>query len=233
MAICKFGTTVVGVSGTIGGLTYSRNSSGPFARLWSRGSNPKTKRQAVTRGRIAGLGTMWAALGDALRGDWQYFAEHAPEIDTNALGEVITLSGWMWFVRVNQRLQSAGLAPVTAVPSDVAVEPLTETTLYVGPGPWLPVVFGWPEGEVPTGYNLVIEMAVHGTHGLVAKTSGFHQILVWAGPDEGPLQLQVLFWEVFGYAWHGWKVFSRAYRLRDDGIRSPACVANWDVVLEE
>jgi hypothetical protein len=99
MAIIKFGALVVGARGTIGGVTYSANKSGPYARAWGHGSNPRTVAQSITRADMGGLGARWLAISSSERDDWDSFAADAANELTNSLGETYFLSGWQWFAK--------------------------------------------------------------------------------------------------------------------------------------
>ena len=220
MAICKFGTTVVGVRGTVGGLTYSANGSGPHVRIWSKGSNPNSVLQAHTRSRITGLGTLWNALTDNQRAAWTYFGLHPPEVDTNSLAEVIHLSGWMWFVRVNQRRQSVGLPPTSTLPNAAAEPSMSGLTLSATALPAGNIWYGWGASWFQAGTSGVVMMAVHPTVGLLNKHSGFRQVWAEHEPAGGQVNLALPVTAAFGPVPAHWKLFASVSVLRDDGVRS-------------
>lgn len=231
MAILRFGATVVGVRGTIGGITYSSGSAGPYARLWSRGSNPRTALQSITRGRIASNGILWADLSDVEKAAWDAFGQNPPEIDTNSLGEVYKLRGWQWLVRVNQRRQSVGLAPTSTLPSDAAVTPAASCTITATAFPTGPFTIEWPENTIPAGHSGVAFLAVHPTAGLQNKTSGFVQIWAEHEPSGESVDITDAVAARFGVIPARWKLFARLYVLRDDGVRSTYAAAT--CIVEE
>lgn len=223
MAICKFGTTVVGVRGTIGGLTYSANATGPYVRTWSKGANPRTLNQSRNRGRIAGLGIGWALLTDNDRDAWDTFGQNAPEIDTNSLGEVITLGGWQWYVRVNKRRQSVGLAITDSVPSTDPVPPLNAVILDVIDFPVTDITIEHGAGEVPAGHSIVSHIAVARTVTLRNKFTGAVQLLALHEPVSEVNSIMLNYLAAFGTPHMLTKIFSHNYLLRDDGVRSIDC----------
>lgn len=220
MAIVKFGTSVVGIRGTLGGIVYSANSSGPHARIWSKGANPKSPRQSAIRGDISALGSLWAALTPAARATWTAFGLAPPEVDTNSLGELIYLSGWMWFVRVNQRRQAVGLATTSTLPTNSAVAAPATCTLTATALPGGAVTVGWTAGTFPAGYSATLELGTHPTAGLVAKTSGLMQIWTAQAPAGTSANISSYILARFGNLPAGWKLFASLYVLRDDGVRS-------------
>lgn len=229
MAICKFGGGVAGIRGTLAGVVFSANGTGPYACAWRRGANPKSELQTQTRGRISNLGNEWAAMTPTLRADWQTFAESPPEVDENTLGEVILLSGWMWFVRVNLRRQSVGLVVTTTVPASGAVAAPATSTITATALPAGAVTIGWTAGDLGAGYSGLVYLGAHSTVGLLSKTS--HLLQVWAvrQPAGTSADISAVVLERFGAVPAGWKFWSYLHRLRDDGVRSTATLGTCEV----
>lgn len=117
MAIVKFGVTVVGARGTIGGAKFSANASGPYVSQWSRSANPRTALQQDQRGRIGEQAVAWRNLSDAQRLDWDDYADDPPQERTNSLGETFFASGFNWFCKINQNLLTAGEATRVDAPT--------------------------------------------------------------------------------------------------------------------
>lgn len=116
MAITKIGPPLAGIRGTIGGIVYSENKSGTFARLWSRGSNPRAPKQMIERSYLSLMPSLWNALNDAQRAAWRAFADDPAQELTNPLGEDYFASGYNWFVKCNVRLLRVARATIQAVP---------------------------------------------------------------------------------------------------------------------
>jgi len=116
MAIIKIGAPLSGVRGTIGGVTYSANKAGPYAKTWTPPSNPKTVNQSLQRGFVSRQPLNWAGMSDALREDWDDWAALAAQELENSLGEAYYASGFNWFTKLNVRVIRHGGSAFTAVP---------------------------------------------------------------------------------------------------------------------
>lgn len=117
MAIIKIGAPLSGIRGTLGGITYSENGSGPYAKQWSAPVNPRTDGQAAERGFLSRMPALWAALTDAQRADWRTFAADPAQEKTNSLGEAYYASGYNWFCQCNVSLLRVGRATITTFPT--------------------------------------------------------------------------------------------------------------------
>lgn len=92
-------------SGSIGGLTASRNKGGMYFRSRSIPTNPSSERQQIVRGLMTTLSSAWNALTEAQRDGWNLYGSETPVIDR--LGDAIQLSGQQHFIRSNvPRLQN-------------------------------------------------------------------------------------------------------------------------------
>ncbi len=99
MAKIKLGPTVVGIRGTIGGITFTENKSGPFARAWSRGANPRAPLQSAQRGRLGSIPDLWRALTPAEQAAWDAFAALPAQDQTDRFGDTFSLSGFGFFTK--------------------------------------------------------------------------------------------------------------------------------------
>lgn len=104
MAIVEFGPTVVGISGTIGGITFSRNKSGPYATNWYRSTNPNSQDQSRDRGQMGSLPQQWRDLTQQQRDDWDTYAGLIAQKKVNSLGQNYYISGYNWFCSCNNML---------------------------------------------------------------------------------------------------------------------------------
>lgn len=114
-------------SGSIGGMTGSRNRGGMYLRARAIPTNPNTFPQQVARNIFGFVSGLWAGLSDAQREAWSLYGQNVPT--TDALGEQITLSGQQWFVGANSLRVRAGVAPVTAAPTSFTRADLTPVSL--------------------------------------------------------------------------------------------------------
>lgn len=110
MALIKFGPTVVGVRGTVGGLTFSANLASPYIKAWSPPINRRSTRQSDSRATFGNFATSWGGLSQSERDDWDDYANDAAQELTNSLGENYFTSGFSWYIKINTQLTLAGRA---------------------------------------------------------------------------------------------------------------------------
>lgn len=103
-------------SGSVGGLTFSRNRSGNYIRARTNPVNPNTPQQQAVRSAVADLSNLWInTLTQADRDKWEDYAANVPV--TNPLGASIFLTGINQYVRSNVPRIQAGLARLDVAPS--------------------------------------------------------------------------------------------------------------------
>lgn len=128
--IITFGVSIVGARGTAGGLTFSANKSGPYARLWSRGANPSSPLQSSQRGNLTTHAAGWRALSAANQALWDAYAALPAQELFNSLGQSYFVSGFNWYVNINIGRIRAGQAIRTTPPSVVRpVAPIIQTVV--------------------------------------------------------------------------------------------------------
>ena len=108
MANIRYGPLVSGIQGTVGGVTFSRNQTGSFARAWKMPCDRRTKRQSERRANTIAVSQAWTALAEGTRLAWAALAAAPPEIDHDPWGTIRYLSGYQWFQRINLRRLGSG-----------------------------------------------------------------------------------------------------------------------------
>lgn len=221
MAIIKLGALVVGVRGTIGGVTYSANKSGTYAKAWGKGSNPKTTRQQNSRGILASMGPAWQALTAGQRADWSAFAATDPEPHVNSLGEPVVFSGYMLFSMLNARNVQVGFPISNDVPSSPQdVRPATITILdwdpdLTGAG----VICSWDPFSGATGKWCVFFIGLSPSPGSVVGDAAF-KFVDRANSLDGLGVGSPNFVSVFGSDVLGWRASIWMYTQWTTGLRS-------------
>ncbi len=120
LAAMKFSSPVYSqASGSIAGLTYSRNRGGNYTRARVTPSNPQTAAQMVARGATSAVSTAWSGLTGDQRNAWELYAASVPLVDR--LGAQIQVSGINMFVRSNVPRVVAGLGVVSDGPVDLTL----------------------------------------------------------------------------------------------------------------
>lgn len=93
-------------SGSIGGVTYARNSGGMYTRGRGLVTNPNSPAQQSVRTDYGNLSSAWATLTAAQRESWRVYALNTPL--TNRLGDALKLTGQQMFLKANSiRLQAS------------------------------------------------------------------------------------------------------------------------------
>lgn len=94
-------------SGSLGGITASRNRGGMYFRARAIPTDPNTPSQAEIRAILGALAGRWlSALVQANRDAWDLYASLVTV--TGPLGDPIILSGQQHFIRANSPRQQAG-----------------------------------------------------------------------------------------------------------------------------
>jgi len=155
------GVIATGASGSIGGLTVSRNRYGFYARARTTPVNPNTGRQMAARARFAAAANLWSAsLTQAYRDGWQTYADAI--VWKGSLGLDCKLTGFAHFLRSCTSRLCAGLFPVLPAPVLLTLpesDPYFETTVDEA-GQEISVAFdnalGWAN---ETGGAMLISMS--------------------------------------------------------------------------
>lgn len=113
-------------SGSVGGLTYSRNRGGMYTRARTIPTNPNTAAQQVARSNFSNAVSLWSALTPAQQLAWDAYGDAIPV--TNKLGDAIFLSGRSRFIQSNAFRLAAGLSPVADAPIDFSPVSVTAIT---------------------------------------------------------------------------------------------------------
>lgn len=105
-------------SGSIGGITASRNKGGSYLKTRAVPINPNTTRQQATRAALAAFASNWTALLSAAQRDqWNVYA--ATHTIKDALGQDIYINGIAWYIAHNSKLYDAGFSTILVPPATV------------------------------------------------------------------------------------------------------------------
>lgn len=130
MALIKMGPIVSGVSGSIGGTVFSRNSGGAYIRARTVPLNPGSTDQTAVRQSLAYYANRWTtALTEAQRTAWSNYAANVPV--KNRLGEDRFVSGLNMYTRANTLLARTGGTAVDDGPTTLTAGPSFTPTITV------------------------------------------------------------------------------------------------------
>ena len=223
MAIIKFGALVVGARGTFGGAVFTANGAGPYVRAWSRGANPRTEKQSRQRSRWSYQPTLWRALSDSERDDWNIWAADPAQEKTNALGEPYYANGFDWFVTINTRLARSGYGPRTAPPTDtVPAIPVIDAFTYEDDAGTFVCEIEYDPAEFPSPMNIVIFCAVVPRGARMVQYPGYKLLVSGLASPTGTYDFAPDYAAVFGVPQVGDRAFLRVYAQTDEGPRSAA-----------
>ena len=118
-------------SGSLAGITSSRNRFGQYRRSRATPVNPNTTAQGTVRARIAANAAAWRALTAVQREGWDSLG--ASMSRTDSLGQTYTLTGFQAYCSVNNNKAMAGDAtvsdaPALSTPSTILTATITLTT---------------------------------------------------------------------------------------------------------
>jgi hypothetical protein len=129
MALITTGGGIAAISGSMSGVTYSRNRGGAYMRLRAIPVNPNTAQQQSVRGHMASLASHWVeTLTSAQRSAWDNYALQVPL--PNPLGSPRNVGGIGMFIRSNLPRLQASLAKVDDAPT------VFDLGVVTNPGPF-------------------------------------------------------------------------------------------------
>jgi len=226
MALVKLGTTVVGIRGTVGGITFSQNKGGPHCKVFARGPVSRTPFQSEARGYMAQWSNMWRELSGGEQTDWNSFAAAPPEIDYDPFGQVVTRSGFQWLVRLNMRQVLLGALPILYAPPSVPVPaPVLDTfVMYAtGHGGNLCVV-SYSSTAFQPGFWAAWFLSLTPSPGVAQQRRGFQ--LVWFDYPYGATQTVLDAGAILKFrSWPaGWLATLNCYQQSPTAVRSSVVV---------
>jgi hypothetical protein len=114
-------------SGSVAGVTSSRNRFGQYRRTRAIPVNPSSDRQGVVRGWLGDLAQSWKDLDDAQRAGWASLGLNYNR--TDALGQSYNLDGQQAYISVNLANLNAGESIVEDAPGIVTPAGLLTATI--------------------------------------------------------------------------------------------------------
>lgn len=203
-------------SGSVAGVTSSRNRYGQYRRTRAVPVNPATAKQTAVRSAFASFSQQWTtALSDAQRTGWREWADNHPI--TDSLGQSITLTGFAWFVRANMALLPGSVfSPVSDPPSSETVGQVSPAMSTLS----TTVATFTFDGSIPTGGVMQIEATPPVNAGVTFPT-GWRQVAVKADDTTTPVALSTPYNAVFGLRQIGQRIFWRARFVTLEGVYGP------------
>lgn len=127
MARILFGNIVSEARGKLGGVVFSRNTGGAYARQKVSPVQPRTPAQLNQRSRLTAVSKVWETLTQNQREAWKAFSLAARKKDV--LGLAKQRSSQQMFMFCNLALDSVGYPLILNPPVSLAVDSLTSISL--------------------------------------------------------------------------------------------------------
>lgn len=102
-------------SGSLAGITFSRNKGGGYIRARVTPLNPNTPKQANKRAQFSTAASFWRSLSEVQRATWINAAPSFPYTDT--LGQSRIYSGFQLYMKFNNALLAAGEPIIGSAPN--------------------------------------------------------------------------------------------------------------------
>ena len=176
MAIVQFGATVTGLRGTVGGLTFSANGSGAYAKSWRMPSLKESTLQTKWRSSLGRYGALWRALTAAQRADWRTWAAAPAQARSNSLGETYYMTGYQAYAAYNNWRAAVGYSVRSAAPTaSQPAAPASTTLSAFRTGGTYPSQIGYPASSYDP-YETVIFAALVNSVGVLDAAPVWKQV---------------------------------------------------------
>jgi len=116
MAKILLGPTVIGIRGTVGGISFSANRGGPYARAWYLSPYPRRGLQRQAQKVLCDWAKAWRSLTAGQQAGWDAYAALPLQQFTDSLGQPYYVSGYNWYVKIQLNLALVGAAPIPTAP---------------------------------------------------------------------------------------------------------------------
>ena len=145
MARVTYGPLVTELAGSIGGVTFQKNSSGNVARLRSKKPLNPSQSQSDQQVTLSMLVSLWPSLSQANKDTWDALAAAHDHI--TPWGETKTLNGYQWFMACNLNNISCGFPVLSTAPAFASITPPNTFTLSSTDATFaINMVAGWNPG---------------------------------------------------------------------------------------
>lgn len=209
MALVKFSSPVDSMRGTVGGVTFSANSKGAYAKQWVYPAPARSAAQQPGKVTVSQAGAVWLSLSGAQRTGWASFGALASNVRTNGLGVSYQLTGYESFVWVNRLYNPNASAWITTAPTGTRPTAIAGLSIAVhAAAPYL--VVSYTSGEL-TGYYLAVYAVPFQNNTRTAVRRGRRLLTISGAPGLASTSLTSEVSNVFGIPVNGskWSVWAK------------------------
>ena len=122
------GLLVTALSGSVDGITASRNRGGQYFRKRATPTNPNSINQQEVRAAMGELSSGWRLLTETQRVDWKSYADQTP---VEIQGETRFLTGFQMYIRGNTPREYFETARIDDGPATAGLPVFTTPTLNI------------------------------------------------------------------------------------------------------
>lgn len=195
MARVTYGESITEYAGSIGGVTFLRNASGPIAKLRSNPPVNPSPAQATYQNRLAYLVSFWSALSQVNKDLWD--AHAAAHDHTTPWGETKTLSGYQWFMVCGMLRMHYHSSPLSSPGAWVAYGPPDQFTIETSA---TYIRAAWSPAYAPAHLLLYISLPLKQSS-LKLRRSLFYVGYDVAGGPRDNLDFTAKFQSISGVTW--------------------------------
>lgn len=221
MAKALMGPTVIGLRGTIGGITFSANKSGPYAKSYARPPYSAGPKMQLPRGLLVSTARGYAALTPAEKNNWRLFGLSPNEPDYDPWGSVRYLTGFQWWQRAGLRRLAMGDPPTSTVPTTAMTAPAGCSLQAGHPAGLLNIEIWWSNATFTANEYAAGYIAMRAGGGLQYSTSGYLSMLQTKSPGANGEDITSAVYSAFGDPPVGSLLFCRLWKQAPLGNRSP------------
>lgn len=219
MAIIKLGAVVVGIRGTVGGITFSANGAGPYAKQWVMPTLPNSPKQDAQKNILGSMPNAWRSLNVLQLIAWQNFAAAPAQVLVNSLGELYSLNGYQWFVKINTWRNTVGQGILSNAPTLAKPAAPTITSYVVQEtGPVAQITY--PGGTFSASQYVVVFGSVWSSTTKLTPPNNRRFLRAQLNPGASPFTFPTEYVATFGNPIPNTRAFAHVYRQNSEGYRS-------------
>ncbi len=211
---------MVGIRGTLGGITFSANKSGPYCKAWSKSTSIPTPKQNAQRTVFSQMPGEWRDLTQVQRDGWATWAALPAQDLTNSLSETYSISGYSWFVKINTWRNTVGRGIRTVAPTIAKPGAPTTTTLVVTDTAEAGDAKITYPAATYAGFDQFISSSLQQSTANQHPSNTFRTLFVDLTPGNLQAEFRAEIDALYGIIQEDQRVAVRAYRQTTEGYRS-------------